>query len=345
MGKREGERRSQRRGPHFRWPRYTEKPEGPKPLPQRARQGASDSKASRVAPTGRDTNRNCSEETVPCPFTTYLSAAAWTAPSCPGKRNPSARVRVHEGRTRPLHVSSGAETADWRFRGHQPRGQSTSGCRAPRRRSPAAAHAQLQGDAPQSRGGRSPSLRAGGARPSAGRGPAGADVGSRTRRSSRRRAASSGCCVRRLPLPSTLPAAARDSGGPSSAPARRPRSAAGRRRRSVGGPPPAPRPTAAASARPGAPARRRGPGAERSAAAARAGGAGEAPRRWSPSSGSGWPTRSNSKNITQRGNVAKTSRNAPEEKASVGPWLLALFIFVVCGSAIFQIIQSIRMGM
>ncbi|XP_060538971.1 stress-associated endoplasmic reticulum protein 1 isoform X1 [Pantherophis guttatus] len=39
-----------------------------------------------------------------------------------------------------------------------------------------------------------------------------------------------------------------------------------------------------------------------------------------------------SKNITQRGNVAKTSRNAPEEKASVGPWLLALFIFVVCGS-------------
>ncbi|XP_044523559.1 stress-associated endoplasmic reticulum protein 1 isoform X2 [Gracilinanus agilis] len=50
-----------------------------------------------------------------------------------------------------------------------------------------------------------------------------------------------------------------------------------------------------------------------------------------------------SKNITQRGNVAKT--NAPEEKASVGPWLLALFIFVVCGSAIFQIIQSIRMGM
>lgn len=52
-----------------------------------------------------------------------------------------------------------------------------------------------------------------------------------------------------------------------------------------------------------------------------------------------------SKNITQRGNVAKTSRTAPEEKASVGPWLLALFIFVVCGSAIFQIIQSIRMGM
>ncbi|XP_022596848.1 stress-associated endoplasmic reticulum protein 2 isoform X2 [Seriola dumerili] len=52
-----------------------------------------------------------------------------------------------------------------------------------------------------------------------------------------------------------------------------------------------------------------------------------------------------SKNITQRGNVAKTRRNLPKEKYPVGPWLLALFVFVVCGSAIFQIIQSIRMGM
>uniref|UniRef100_A0A673IFU9 Stress-associated endoplasmic reticulum protein n=1 Tax=Sinocyclocheilus rhinocerous TaxID=307959 RepID=A0A673IFU9_9TELE len=53
-----------------------------------------------------------------------------------------------------------------------------------------------------------------------------------------------------------------------------------------------------------------------------------------------------SKNITQRGNVAKTLvRLAFEEKYPVGPWLLALFVFVVCGSAIFQIIQSIRMGM
>uniref|UniRef100_A0A8I6G4V6 Stress-associated endoplasmic reticulum protein n=1 Tax=Rattus norvegicus TaxID=10116 RepID=A0A8I6G4V6_RAT len=49
-----------------------------------------------------------------------------------------------------------------------------------------------------------------------------------------------------------------------------------------------------------------------------------------------------SKNITQRGNVAKTSRNAPEEKASVGPWLLALFIFVVCGSD-FQLTFSLRL--
>ncbi|XP_073706884.1 stress-associated endoplasmic reticulum protein 1-like [Garra rufa] len=52
-----------------------------------------------------------------------------------------------------------------------------------------------------------------------------------------------------------------------------------------------------------------------------------------------------SKNITQRGNVAKSTRGIQEEKAVVGPWLLALFVFVVCGSAIFQIIQSIRMGM
>ncbi|KAM6931948.1 stress-associated endoplasmic reticulum protein 1 [Anarhichas minor] len=51
-----------------------------------------------------------------------------------------------------------------------------------------------------------------------------------------------------------------------------------------------------------------------------------------------------SKNITLRGNVAKSVRSVTEDKG-VGPWLLALFIFVVCGSAIFQIIQSIRMGM
>uniref|UniRef100_A0A182KI25 Stress-associated endoplasmic reticulum protein n=1 Tax=Anopheles christyi TaxID=43041 RepID=A0A182KI25_9DIPT len=50
-----------------------------------------------------------------------------------------------------------------------------------------------------------------------------------------------------------------------------------------------------------------------------------------------------SKNITMRGNVPKSSKNS-EEKYPVGPWLLALFIFVVCGSAIFQIIQSIRIA-
>ncbi|GLV43223.1 uncharacterized protein CBL_14098 [Carabus blaptoides fortunei] len=50
-----------------------------------------------------------------------------------------------------------------------------------------------------------------------------------------------------------------------------------------------------------------------------------------------------SKNVTLRGNVPKSSK--PQEEAyPVGPWLLALFIFVVCGSAVFQIIQSIRLA-
>jgi len=48
-----------------------------------------------------------------------------------------------------------------------------------------------------------------------------------------------------------------------------------------------------------------------------------------------------SKNITQRGNIPKTLKSA-EDKMPVGPWMLALFVFVVCGSAVFQIIQSIR---
>uniref|UniRef100_UPI003AAFC3EB stress-associated endoplasmic reticulum protein 2 isoform X2 n=1 Tax=Centroberyx gerrardi TaxID=166262 RepID=UPI003AAFC3EB len=51
-----------------------------------------------------------------------------------------------------------------------------------------------------------------------------------------------------------------------------------------------------------------------------------------------------SKTITQRGHVQKT-RPVNEDKSPVGPWLLALFVFVVCGSAIFQIIQSIRQGL
>ena len=82
-----------------------------------------------------------------------------------------------------------------------------------------------------------------------------------------------------------------------------------------------------------------------------------------------------SKNIVNRGNVSKNNvscsnnfdeysfiyvarynisvcllyffrfeQKGDETKAPVGPWLLALFIFVVCGSAVFQIIQSIRMA-
>jgi hypothetical protein len=49
------------------------------------------------------------------------------------------------------------------------------------------------------------------------------------------------------------------------------------------------------------------------------------------------------KMVTMRGNVPKSTRQ-PEEKYPVAPWLMGLFIFVVCGSAVFQIIQSIRMG-
>jgi len=50
-----------------------------------------------------------------------------------------------------------------------------------------------------------------------------------------------------------------------------------------------------------------------------------------------------SKMVTQRGNVPKSTRQT-DEKYPVAPWLMGLFIFVVCGSAVFQIIQSIRMG-
>ncbi|XP_070586301.1 stress-associated endoplasmic reticulum protein 2-like [Erythrolamprus reginae] len=50
-----------------------------------------------------------------------------------------------------------------------------------------------------------------------------------------------------------------------------------------------------------------------------------------------------SKSITQRGGPHRAP-TPQEEKTPVGPWLLALFVFVVCGSAIFQMIQSIRLG-
>jgi len=49
------------------------------------------------------------------------------------------------------------------------------------------------------------------------------------------------------------------------------------------------------------------------------------------------------KKVTLRGNVPKTTKQV-ESKTPVGPWLLALFVFVVVGSAVFQIIQSIRMA-
>jgi len=50
----------------------------------------------------------------------------------------------------------------------------------------------------------------------------------------------------------------------------------------------------------------------------------------------------NAKNITKRGNVSKSSKK--EDSYPVSPELLALFIFVVIGSAVFQIVQSIWMS-
>lgn len=47
------------------------------------------------------------------------------------------------------------------------------------------------------------------------------------------------------------------------------------------------------------------------------------------------------KNITKRGQLEKAA-GEKDKQYPVGPWLLGLFVFVVCGSAVFQIIQSIR---
>jgi hypothetical protein len=48
-----------------------------------------------------------------------------------------------------------------------------------------------------------------------------------------------------------------------------------------------------------------------------------------------------SKNVNSRGNVPKTLKTQ-DDQYPVAPWLLGLFIFVVCGSAIFEIIQAVR---
>ncbi|CAI8019474.1 Stress-associated endoplasmic reticulum protein 2 [Geodia barretti] len=53
-------------------------------------------------------------------------------------------------------------------------------------------------------------------------------------------------------------------------------------------------------------------------------------------------SKKHSKNVNARGNVPKSLAKDEEDKSPIGPYLLAFFVFVVCGSAIFQIIQSIR---
>ncbi|CBY10651.1 unnamed protein product [Oikopleura dioica] len=50
----------------------------------------------------------------------------------------------------------------------------------------------------------------------------------------------------------------------------------------------------------------------------------------------------NEKKILKRGNIPSSLKDTNESKAPVGPYLLALFIFVVCGSAIFEIIMKVQ---
>lgn len=46
------------------------------------------------------------------------------------------------------------------------------------------------------------------------------------------------------------------------------------------------------------------------------------------------------KKVNDRGNVPASLKSKDDEKP-VGPYMLALFVFVVCGSAIFQIVQVV----
>uniref|UniRef100_A0AC34FI64 Stress-associated endoplasmic reticulum protein n=1 Tax=Panagrolaimus sp. ES5 TaxID=591445 RepID=A0AC34FI64_9BILA len=48
------------------------------------------------------------------------------------------------------------------------------------------------------------------------------------------------------------------------------------------------------------------------------------------------------KNVVKRGNVEKSTKSSQGPK--VGPWLIGMFVFVVCGSAIFEIIRYVKMG-
>uniref|UniRef100_A0A914R844 Stress-associated endoplasmic reticulum protein n=1 Tax=Parascaris equorum TaxID=6256 RepID=A0A914R844_PAREQ len=56
----------------------------------------------------------------------------------------------------------------------------------------------------------------------------------------------------------------------------------------------------------------------------------------------------NVKKSTKRRNdrrkaVAKMMK-PQEEKYAAAPWLIGLFVFVVCGSAVFEIIRYVKMG-
>uniref|UniRef100_A0AC35UIB3 Ribosome associated membrane protein RAMP4 n=1 Tax=Rhabditophanes sp. KR3021 TaxID=114890 RepID=A0AC35UIB3_9BILA len=45
-------------------------------------------------------------------------------------------------------------------------------------------------------------------------------------------------------------------------------------------------------------------------------------------------------NITKRGNIPKSLKPS-ESKYPVSPYLLGFFIFVVCGSAIFELVRTV----
>lgn len=206
----------------------------------------------------------------------------WTAPSCPGKRNPRAGVRVQE---RPNPASTRLPK----------RKVCESVFPAPPASGPIhvwfpSAHAQLwllvfrSGEEPGCSGGRrSPSLSgAGGVHTSAGRGLPSADVGSRTRTSSRLPVAlSGGWTLASRPC------------GPLS-PARRPKGCSDRRDRRL------PVFQRSASRPSGCRRRRHRDQSRASLPVARDRRASEserflgqvALRKWSPSRGSVWPTRS-----------------------------------------------------
>jgi hypothetical protein len=50
----------------------------------------------------------------------------------------------------------------------------------------------------------------------------------------------------------------------------------------------------------------------------------------------------NEQKVNKRGKIPTTLLPTSEDKAPVGPLLLALFIFVVCGSAIFEIVMKVN---
>ncbi|KAA3677118.1 uncharacterized protein DEA37_0007149 [Paragonimus westermani] len=49
-------------------------------------------------------------------------------------------------------------------------------------------------------------------------------------------------------------------------------------------------------------------------------------------------------NVKNRGNVPK-SLKSQDSQTNINAWIFGLIIFVVCGSAIFEIIQHVRMAL